>query len=150
MEMIANPFFVSTIGLGLIALLQLLLHLGLKAEVVRRRNESTATSQQSREVEAQLRAELDRLSAEIAMLKPSPISATGFMRPVNLSRRNQVLRLHHRGDSVECIASSLQLSRNEVELMLKVHKNLSLASAEPGPLINASGSARAAAAGGNR
>ena len=41
---------------------------------------------------------------------------------VNLNRRGQVLRLRRRGRTVEEIASTLQMPRGEVELMVKVHE----------------------------
>jgi hypothetical protein len=40
---------------------------------------------------------------------------------INLNRRGQILRLHRRGEGVPEIAAALQVSRGEVELMLKLH-----------------------------
>ncbi len=40
---------------------------------------------------------------------------------LNLNRRGQILRLHGKGRSSAEIASDLQISQGEVELLLKVH-----------------------------
>jgi hypothetical protein len=40
---------------------------------------------------------------------------------INLNRRGQILRLHRRGKGAPEIAAALQISRGEVELMLKLH-----------------------------
>ena len=39
---------------------------------------------------------------------------------MNINRRVQALRMHHRGESVETIAAALNTPRNEVELLLRV------------------------------
>ncbi len=58
---------------------------------------------------------LDRQAAECA-LQTSP-------RPgINLSRRSQALRMHRKGDSPDQIATALQIPRQEVELLVKVHR----------------------------
>lgn len=41
---------------------------------------------------------------------------------MNLTRRSHALRLHRTGSSPEHIASSLEVPRQEVELLLKVHQ----------------------------
>jgi DNA-binding NarL/FixJ family response regulator len=46
------------------------------------------------------------------------------MGSMNLTKRSQVLRLHRRGESAEQIAAALHLPRNEVELLLKVHRTI--------------------------
>jgi hypothetical protein len=59
--------------------------------------------------------ELDRQGADHA-LQTSP-------RPgINLSRRSQALRLHRKGDSPESIATALQIPRQEVDLLIKIHQ----------------------------
>ncbi len=40
----------------------------------------------------------------------------------NLSKRSQALRMHRRGEASEQIATSLDVPRQEVELLLKVHR----------------------------
>jgi hypothetical protein len=39
-----------------------------------------------------------------------------------MTRRSQVLRLHHRGEGPDQIAAALGVPVNEVDLMLKVNK----------------------------
>jgi flagellar motor switch protein FliN/FliY len=41
---------------------------------------------------------------------------------LNLSKRSQALRMYRRGDSPERIAATLEIPRQEVELLLKVHR----------------------------
>jgi len=41
---------------------------------------------------------------------------------LNLNKRTQVLRMSRRGERSENIAASLSLPRNEVELLLKIHR----------------------------
>ena len=41
---------------------------------------------------------------------------------LNLGRRTQVIRMWRRGDRPDTIATSLNLPKNEVELLLKVHQ----------------------------
>ena len=50
-------------------------------------------------------------------------AATGctILPGLNLTKRAQALRMHHRGESLPTIAAALQSPRNEIELLLKVH-----------------------------
>lgn len=68
-----------------------------------------------------LRGALDDLRREPepapAAAPPSPIRSS-----VNLTRRSQILRLHHRGEMPEQIAAALGVPLNEVDLLLKVNK----------------------------
>jgi hypothetical protein len=41
---------------------------------------------------------------------------------LNLNKRAQVLRMHRRGDPPERIASLLEVPRQEVDLLIKVHR----------------------------
>ena len=43
-------------------------------------------------------------------------------RGLNLSKRSHALRMHRRGESVEQIAATLGVTRQEIELLLKVHQ----------------------------
>jgi hypothetical protein len=72
-----------------------------------------------------LRETMDTLASQIRDLQSHPrvavqagIPKSGF----NLSKRSQALRMHRRGEAVEKIASALELPRQEVELLLKVHR----------------------------
>lgn len=43
---------------------------------------------------------------------------------VNINKRSLALRMHRRGEPVDQIAATLNIPRNEVELLLKVHKTV--------------------------
>ena len=52
-------------------------------------------------------------------LEPSP----GVVRPgLNLSKRSQALRLHRKGENAAQIATLLEVPRQEVDLLIKVHR----------------------------
>jgi len=57
---------------------------------------------------------------------------------LNLSKRAQALRMHRRGDPPEQIASALAVSRQEVELLLKVHRIVMNRCGTSGPTAAAS------------
>jgi hypothetical protein len=72
-----------------------------------------------------LRDSLDALAAQLHDLQNHPpvAPAPGLPRPgLNLSKRSHALRMHRHGEGAEQIASSLDLPRQEVELLLKVHR----------------------------
>jgi DNA-binding NarL/FixJ family response regulator len=70
--------------------------------------------------------ELETLRARLAVSESRP-GPQDWVRPdgkplaMNLNRRGQILRLHGKGRSKAEIASDLQISQGEVELMLKVN-----------------------------
>jgi hypothetical protein len=72
-----------------------------------------------------LRDAVAALAAQVHELQRSP--PVGALEPalprpgLNLSKRSQALRLQRRGESAEKIAAELQLPRQEVDLLLKVH-----------------------------
>ena len=70
-----------------------------------------------------LRGALDDLRRETPQAA-SPLTETlPSIRPsLNMTRRSQVLRLHHRGEGPDQIAAALGVPVNEVGLMLKVNK----------------------------
>lgn len=84
-----------------------------------------SASQLGAAVEAVERA-VESLSEEVRELRQSPPSTTpegGAARPgLNLSKRSQALRMHRRGEPPEQIAAALAVSRQEVDLLLKVHR----------------------------
>jgi DNA-binding NarL/FixJ family response regulator len=58
-----------------------------------------------------------------AKLEPPIEILQGTPRPsMNVTRRSQALRLHRNGDSAERIAASLEVPRQEIDLLLKVHQ----------------------------
>ncbi len=68
-----------------------------------------------------LRGALDDFKNEPAPVSESPPPPP--RRPsINMTRRSQVLRLHHRGEMPEQIAAALGVPLNEVDLMLKVNR----------------------------
>jgi hypothetical protein len=72
-----------------------------------------------------LRETVDALAAQIHDLQSYPPVAPppGLPRAgLNLSKRSQALRMHRRGEGAEQIAAALELPRQEVELLLKVHR----------------------------
>lgn len=78
----------------------------------------TAASQQVLGEIAEMRAELRDAEERTAQLVPPPPPKCGL----NLNTRTQVLRMFRHGEQAENIASKLGLPRNEVSLVLKVHK----------------------------
>jgi DNA-binding NarL/FixJ family response regulator len=82
---------------------------------------------QNRAVDSSAAADLQALASKVEHVQsslerienapPAPAPRPGM----NLNRRTQVLRMYHRGEPVETIASALRTSRNEVELLLKLH-----------------------------
>jgi hypothetical protein len=72
-----------------------------------------------------LRDTLEALAAQLHDLQNHPPVAPppGLPKPgLNLSKRSHALRLHRRGEGAEQIASALELPRQEVDLLLKVHR----------------------------
>jgi len=78
------------------------------------------------ETERELRQAVEALAAEITDLRNAasgdPADPAGPRPGLNMSKRSQALRLHRRGESAEQIAAALQVPRQEVELLLKVHR----------------------------
>lgn len=76
-------------------------------------------------------AELGRLRGQLQDLKTrveeaerrAEMTAGGALPPAfNLSRRTQALRLFRRGEAPEQIAAALRAPRQEIDLLLKVHR----------------------------
>ncbi len=69
---------------------------------------------------------VESLSEEVRELRRQPSAAGpdgGGAKPgLNLSKRSQALRMHRRGDPPEQIAATLAVSRQEVDLLLKIHR----------------------------
>ena len=81
-------------------------------------------SQWDSELQA-LRDTVDALAAQLHDLQNHPPVAPppGLPKPgLNLSKRSHALRMHRRGEGAEQIASALELPRQEVDLLLKVHR----------------------------
>jgi hypothetical protein len=78
----------------------------------------------------EIRDAIQALAAQVHELQKNPAPAAdaagtlvGPPRPsFNLTRRSQALRMHRRGETAEQIAAALELPRQEVDLLLKVHR----------------------------
>ena len=98
-----------------------------RAHCLLREMNARAAERQSQEdagIQA-LRDTVDALAAQIHDLQSHPPVAppAGLPKPgLNLSKRSQALRMHRRGEGAEQIAAALELPRQEVELLLKVHR----------------------------
>ncbi|MGD0499695.1 MAG: hypothetical protein ABSC23_14805 [Bryobacteraceae bacterium] len=74
---------------------------------------------------AVLRQETEACAKQLRRIEehPSVPAGAGLLKPgFNLSKRSQALRMHRRGDAPEQIASALEVSIQEVNLLLKVHR----------------------------
>lgn len=120
-ELLLHPL-APYIGLTLVLVLSLCLFLQVKIEM-RRQAKKWAEERTALQVaNLALRGALDELRRE-----PEPAAAPVTAAPprvaaLNLTRRSQVLRLHHRGEMPEQIAAALGVPLNEVDLLLKVNK----------------------------
>lgn len=86
---------------------------------------SSAEARRHGEVVRAMRQALETLSEEVRELRqhPAGIAPEGAIRPgLNLNKRAQALRMHRRGEPPEQIAAALSVSRQEVDLLLKVHR----------------------------
>jgi len=116
-HMIIHPlelYGVLTIA-GSCLLYVFVLHVKVRALTHRGRNERENLESRL----AQVAEALERIqSHEARAERPSP--APG--QALNLNKRGQVLRMRRRGESMETIAGALGIPRNEVDLLLKVHR----------------------------
>ena len=71
-----------------------------------------------------LAARLEGLEQHATDHRRQPAEATtdAGRAALNLNKRAQVLRMHRRGDPPERIASLLEVPRQEVDLLIKVHR----------------------------
>ncbi len=93
------------------------------ARIVRRRAEEHRV--QTQDAVAAVRRELDSMAGRMKQIQeqaPAPAGAAAMAPGFNLSKRSQVLRMNRRGDPPEQIATALGLPRQEVDLVLKVHR----------------------------
>src|SRR5882724_5540798 len=71
-----------------------------------------------------LRDAVEALAAQLLERQKDPPMAPpvpGFARPgLNLNKRSQALRMHRQGENAARIAATLELPRQEVDLLLKV------------------------------
>jgi hypothetical protein len=71
-----------------------------------------------------LAARVENLEQQGGELRRQPAEAPpdAGRAALNLNKRAQVLRMHRRGDPPERIASLLEVPRQEVDLLIKVHR----------------------------
>ena len=98
-----------------------------RAHCLLRAMDGRAGNKQSRrDAELQtLRDTVDALAAQIHDLQkhPSVAPPPGLPKPgLNLNKLSHALRMHRRGEGAEQIAAALELPRQEVDLLLKVHR----------------------------
>lgn len=123
-ERLMNPLVIAVAVLAVIAFLQFRLYIGLRHAVENMKKANEEKLKARRETKESLRAEMLRISEELVDLNPPAVPAVAIGQSMNLSRRNQVLRMHLRGDSPSKIAGALKISRSEVDLLLKVHRTV--------------------------
>jgi DNA-binding NarL/FixJ family response regulator len=71
---------------------------------------------------AEVAAEMDTLRTRLAAAESRTAAQQDWTpQALNLTQRGQILRLHGKGRSAAEIASDLQISQGEVELLVKVH-----------------------------
>lgn len=110
---------VAAIGLGLFAAWRAQVLVMLADERTR------AGLERCQDVSADLRVAVDGLAARLQDIELQPSAAATPAIPragLNLSKRSQVLRMHRKGDAAERIAAALEVPRQEVELLIKVHR----------------------------
>jgi hypothetical protein len=74
----------------------------------------------------ELRDAVEAMAAQMREMYKVPAAAPldpATPRPgLNLSKRSQALRLHRRGEAAGQIAAAIQVPRQEVDLLIKVHR----------------------------
>jgi len=123
-NLIVHPIFqLSVLGASLLGALALFVNLKRENAALRRRLgiESVVAHEAVESMRTSLRHLEKRLEDQQGSA-PAPAFLPGAS--MNLTKRGEALRLHRRGEPAERIASALQLPRNEVELLLKVHRTV--------------------------
>lgn len=85
-------------------------------------NEQKRSAQECKELQSAVEsigAQLLEFRREPAPEAPIPAQPKPGL---NLSTRSQALRMHRRGDEPELIAAALDVPRQEIELLVKVHQ----------------------------
>jgi len=86
-------------------------------------NARTAQTKLAAEVQA-VRQTMEALAVQVQDAQQQARQmAPAIPRPgLNLTRRSQALRMHRRGEPPDQIAAALEIPRQEVDLLLKVHR----------------------------
>lgn len=117
-----GPLFFAVAALALVAFLQFSLFIVFKRRLDHLIAAQDRNLEDWRSQKESLSAEIAQMKGEIAGQRSAPATTPPPGQSMNLSRRNLVLRMHFRGDSPSRIASALQISKSEVDLLLKVHR----------------------------
>ncbi len=123
MNWILNPLTQYGLTAAGLTMCLYLLYL-LKQENMKLRKQLFEQQKQTASVMESLRKSLGGVESTLTERPPTAAPATPApMVPpsINLSQRSQALRMFRRGESPAKIASSLQMTRGEVDLMIKVH-----------------------------
>ncbi len=125
MELILHPIaYYGLTALGLVLCLYLFISLKKENAELRRKlerhNDCTLQSL------GQFRSALSNLERVLQELEPTESlqDTPRLTMSINLTKRSQALRMYRRGETPEQIAAALQLPRNEVDLLLKVHQSV--------------------------
>jgi hypothetical protein len=116
LDWILNPLAqYGMLAAGLIACLVLFAAVKVEVCVVRQKAQESedALAAQVQEMEAAL----GHIRQSVTEIEERPVAVSPGL---NLTRRAQALRMHHRGESVETIAAALSAPRNEIDLLLKL------------------------------
>jgi len=110
---------ITALAVGLYAFYhaQKLFH-GAKNTTATVRDECAAAIEVAKLQYAAIASELQsaKLHSAVEILPGTPRSS------MNVNRRSQALRLHRKGDSTEQIAAVLEVPRQEIDLLIKVHQ----------------------------
>jgi hypothetical protein len=71
-----------------------------------------------------LQSELEQAQLEVKAPPEAASVEPAQAQSVNISKRSLALRMHRHGEPTDKIAATLNIPRNEVELLLKVHKTV--------------------------
>jgi hypothetical protein len=104
--------------LALALLACLVLFVSLKLEIAVAQRSSAQSRREAMASAATLTAQLAALRQEIESTEAPSFAGL----ELNLNRRAQALRMHRRGEAPATIAAALRVSRNEIDLLLKIQK----------------------------
>ena len=120
LDWILNPLTqYGMLAAGWIACVVLFLAVKVEVSEVRQGTQKSrdALAAQVQEVESAL----GHIRQSVTEIEERPVAVSPGL---NLTRRTQALRMHHRGESVETIAAALSAPRNEIDLLLKLQSML--------------------------
>ena len=110
---------VGSLGLSLLALART------RALAQQATQDARVAREEQESALAAMRQTMQEMAAQIHEVRMQPAAAPqpGTQRAaLNLSKRSQALRMHRRGEAPQKIAAALEIPRQELELLLKVHR----------------------------